>query len=1016
MVLWSFNSMGLAVAAPIAALAAADTTGYWQQQVHYEIVARLDEPSGVLSGRERIVYINHSPDTLRQFYLHLYLNAFRPGSRWADRDSIEGRRRFNDLQDPDYAFNHASDVRVNGDPVAGEYPYAPDSTVVRFPLPAPLSPGDSAVVEMQWDARPSTVPRRQGRRGRRFDFAQWYPRVVVYDRYGWQDHPLYPAGEFYGEFGTFDVTLDVPEDQVIGATGVPVEGDPGWERRKADPTVEVDYQREWYRSRLPASQRERSGERGAGPGCAAVELPAGRKCVRFYAEDVHHFAMSLNPDYVYEEGRYGDVVVRVLYLPRDSASWGNGVAVRRTEEALRWLDGLFGPFPWPQLTNVHRIEGGGTEFPMMVMDGSAGLGLILHEVGHNYLMGILANNEWKEGFLDEGFSSFQSAWYFEEHVSGFDPYPGIERFILDLDLDGWSEPVSMVSEDYRDFSTYGAMIYTKAQLFYLQLRYIVGHETMRQILREYYRRWKLKHVTETALLEVAEDVSGMELEWFFSQWLHGAPIYDYAIGKVRRQESADGTWQTSVEVRRKGSGLMPVEIGEQGSGERGAVVYARASGRPEQEVVTFRTAEKPGRLMLDPRLMTHDWNYLNNRERRFFDFRGAAWRFDTFVREPSRRDRPVNSIAPTLWYNDAAEFTVGVRWRWNYLGRFERGMLWVTRGTTGDEPTTFRDHRLYDAYAKLENLVWLRRPHTSHSLEAWYMEGRTGGRLTWEWEHRRSWSHPGRQRRGVSAMWMATRNTAFVDPALWDDGGTAELSHYVEWDAPSGATDWKLRLDIGGGIAYAARDVGVRLDRQYDVEPFGRVTASIAVRRSLSGGAWVFGARLFAGGYVAENPPFRQRAIQVSGADPYQRFGNPMIRSLGAALVRPEIFYHAPGQGNLRGYAPGLGGRWLGALNLELERMVVRRSSGLLRSASVVVFGDGALADSLAVPSAGGDFLTPLFDAGVGVRFRWRLGDLSFPLRVEVPLVVARSLFAHNTRQGTDTFEFRWLISLEPIF
>ena len=160
--------------------------------------------------RQRVVYANHSPDTLTSFAFHLYLNAFRPGSRWADADSIERKRRFNDLKDPDYGFNHVRNVRIMGAPVEPIWPFAPDSTIVRYQLPGPLAPGDSMVVDLDWDARPSTVPRRQGRRGRRFDFAQWYPKVVVYDRHGWEEHPLYPGGEFYGEFASFLVDLDVP--------------------------------------------------------------------------------------------------------------------------------------------------------------------------------------------------------------------------------------------------------------------------------------------------------------------------------------------------------------------------------------------------------------------------------------------------------------------------------------------------------------------------------------------------------------------------------------------------------------------------------------------------------------------------------------------------------------------------------------------------------------------------------------------------------------------------------------
>ncbi len=347
-----------------------NAAGYWQQQVSYRISATLDEPSGVLTGHARITYVNRSPYTLRDFYVHQYLNAFRPGSRWAATDSAAGVVRYQHMKDPDYAFERITRASVMGVAARPDYPYAPDSTVAHWTLPAALAPGDSAVVEIDWQARPSTLPRRQGRdeKGRRFDFAQWYPKVAVFDRYGWEDHPLYPAGEFYGEFGTFDVTLDLPEDQVVGATGVPVCGDPGWERANAQVGAAIDYQRSFYGD-VPND-------------CPPASAP-GRKMVRFRAEQVHHFAFSLNPQYRYEEGRYGRTVVRVLYQPGDSTTWGKGVAVHRTETALAWLDTLYGHFLWPQLTNVHRIEGGGTEFPMMVMNGGASQGLILHEVGHN---------------------------------------------------------------------------------------------------------------------------------------------------------------------------------------------------------------------------------------------------------------------------------------------------------------------------------------------------------------------------------------------------------------------------------------------------------------------------------------------------------------------------------------------------------------------------------------------------------------------------------------------------------
>ncbi|MGH7593217.1 MAG: hypothetical protein ACRELE_05135, partial [Gemmatimonadales bacterium] len=141
---------------------------YWQQRVVYQIDARLDEASYTLSGNEAVKYINHSPDTLHTISFHLYLNAFRPGSRWSDADSAERRRRFNDLKDPNYGFNHVRNVTVDGAAVEPFWPFGRDSTVVRFTLPQALSPGDSITVTMDWDARPSILPRRQGRRGRSY--------------------------------------------------------------------------------------------------------------------------------------------------------------------------------------------------------------------------------------------------------------------------------------------------------------------------------------------------------------------------------------------------------------------------------------------------------------------------------------------------------------------------------------------------------------------------------------------------------------------------------------------------------------------------------------------------------------------------------------------------------------------------------------------------------------------------------------------------------------------------------
>ena len=993
---------------------------YWQQEVGYEIVARLDEPRGVLSGTERIHYTNRSPDTLTTFSLHLYLNAFRPGSRWSAADSAEGRRRFNDLRDPDYAFNHVRNVRIMGAPVRPSYPFAPDSTIVRFDLPRPLSPGESMSVDMEWDARPSTVPRRQGRQARRFDFAQWYPKVVVYDRYGWAEHPLYPAGEFYGEFGSFLVDLDVAEDQVVGATGVPVCGDPGWERANRGPSRDVEYRRDYYGARTPSAD-----------GCSGAA--AGRKKIRWYAEDVHHFALSLNPDYRYEGGRFGDVAVHVLYQPGDEGTWGDGTAVERTVTALAWLDRVFGPFAWPQLTNVHRIEGGGTEFPMMVMNGSADQGLIVHEVGHNYTMGILANNEWREGWLDEGFTSFQTTWFWETlgRPAGYEPN---EAKILELDLDGYSEPTSLVSEAYSDFVSYNISIYSRGELFFQQLRDVVGNATMLRILRTYYDRWKLKHVDEAAFRAVAEEVSQRDLSTVFGQGLHATELYDYAVGKVRTERGSAGTrdvssdssitpsfsrsevWRTRVEVVRKAEGRIPVEVAV--VGERDTAV-TRTQGLAEREWVELYTRSKPKQVVLDPRVRAHDWNMLNNRKRLggflsklFAPPAGTDLYFHPYFTTRSRRDRRTLGLHPTVWYNDAGGVTLGMRSQTDYLGRFEQNQALISVATGWGADDKVQD---VDFFFRLKNPVMLRAANTSQTLDAFRTEGRYGLRASLEWARREHLTFGPTWRRGVSLTWVATDDFRYLDRGLYDEVGTVELQSFGGVTTESGKWQLALQTTVGGGLVYN-RD-GLAATGRPELNPFyfrgaieGTARRPLGTQRNLA-------ARLFVAYARGGEETAKQRQIYLQGADPLQQLYNPFLRSRGSLLVREDFHYHSAGGAGVRGIDSHLSTGAIVALNLELDQTLVARPlAGLFSRIAVAAFTDlshtlGGTAQPLT-----GDRLRFLGDAGFGLRADHRIGDTRFTTRFDFPLYVSRPELAQDLEPGDGDVEFRWTFSLEPAF
>lgn len=596
-----------------------DTAGYWQQRADYRIVARLDEAREVLVATARLTYVNASPDTLRELFVHQQLNAFRPGSRWAADDAREGRVRFQTLGEPAYGFERfTAPPRVGGVAVRAEYPGAPDSTVARLALPRPLAPRDSTVVEFAWEARPSTILRRQGRRGRSYDFAQWFPKVAVYDRGGWQPHALVPAGELYGEFGTFDVTLILADDQVVGATGVPVEGDPGWARVSRSGAV-----------RTGAESYGSVGSALVPPG-PRVELRPGERAVRFLARGVHHFGWSTSPDYRYEGGVYvrarsggapgspspgnpapawDTVRVHALYRPGDDTTFGGGRAVARTVAAVGWLERVYGPYGYPQMTVLHRLEGGGTEFPMLQMNGGAQQSLILHEGGHIYSYGLLANNEWQSGWMDEGLTSYQTSWALGETradlASGAAARPAVgaaptavqllgKRRTLDrvgalldsLTRIGRAQPIGLRGDLFADFATYNLAVYTRAERMYGALRDVLGEVAFAAFLRDYYARWAFRHVDEAAMRASAERVAppdrpwARDLGWFFGQWVHDIGIVDYALRDVRwARTRSGGAWQARATLVRTGAYRHPMPVGV-----RSAAGWTVVRGDPRRDV------------------------------------------------------------------------------------------------------------------------------------------------------------------------------------------------------------------------------------------------------------------------------------------------------------------------------------------------------------------------------------------------------------------------------------------------
>jgi hypothetical protein len=985
-----------------------DTVGYWQQRVGYRIAATLDEAAQRLRGHGELTYVNNSPDTLREMYVHQYLNAFRPRSRWSAADRREGRVRFQNLREPDYAYERfTSAPTVNGVPVRVEYPRAPDSTVARFALPRPLAPRDSARVTFAWEARPSTTPRRQGRRGRHWDFAQWYPKVAVYDRGGWQHNPLRPAGEFYGEFGTYDVTLVVREDQVIGATGVPVSGDPGWDRVRR-------------RGEMHPMAHAYAGLPDAPP----VGVPADFKAVRFVARDVHHFAWSASPDYRYDGGVYvressadggsrtrfptwDTVAVHVLYRPGDDTTWGGGRAVRSTIAALRWLESIYGPYAYPQMTNLHRLEGGGTEFPMLMMNGSPAPGLILHEGGHVWTYGILANNEWRSGWMDEGLTSYQTSWALgvtpqDRARSGRVEPPArlpegyrinavtIPRRdsaglgMLRLELLGRTEPIGTIAHEFREFAIYNAMIYDRADMMFGQLRDLIGDEAFRGFLRDYYHRWALKHVDERAMRASAERASRRDLGWFFDEWVHHVGLTDYALRDANVVRASDGRWLTRALVTRRGEYRHAMPVGVRTAS---GWTMARADALADRDIVEVVTAERPLEIRLDPLHTTADWDWRNDKVGDPI-FGRARFVFDWPFLDQSDRDRSIVALTPMAWYSEPGGITTGARVRSSYLTWLDRRELGVAVAPRARGQFDASAVSRVQVWGRVENpyLPFFTRPLVGYRGGIAFLDGIAKLDASRVWDLSPFFFARGPRIAATAAITGAYPSDRNFLPELWTDEGITDLSGSasLRLTLPGRVPD-SVYLRAGGLIGYAdGSGVGL-ISRGY-----GRLEAEIhgvAYSDSLTR----LSARVFAGG--SANSP-GQRALYAATRDPIATFENHFYRPSGALLkqlntdVSSELAYLPLGGAGLRGYGPSLALDRVLATNVEARRRLATLFGGARGLALWgAVFGDvatGSIDDQTSFDNG----RTFFADVGPAVSLRGRFFDRDLQIRLDVPLYI----------------------------
>jgi hypothetical protein len=579
---------------------------YFQQQTNYKIDVTLNDATHELKGYAEIEYTNNSPDTLKELFFHLWPNAYKNTHTAYAKQAIENKdTKFWFSKKDDKGYIDELDFRADGSNAT----WALDSVhidICRIELSKPLAPGGRVVITTPFHVKLPKTFSRLGHEGQSYQITQWYPKPAVYDKDGWHPMPYLDQGEFYSEYGKFEVAITLPKNYVVGATGyLQDSSEIKWLDELAEKTKAMNEMQLRVRKN-PASDTT-------------------MKTLHYIIDNVHDFAWFADKRYHVLKGEVElpeskrKVTTWVMFTDVNSKFWKD--AIPYVNEAVENYSKWIGEYPYDVCTAVQGAlsAGGGMEYPTITIIGRVGNALaletvIVHEVGHNWFYGILGSNERRNPWMDEGINSF----YEERHIKtkypddrligkakdkGINKFLGVERFKADEFLKivyetvasyRMNQPLGEASTEYTS-TNYGAVVYGKGGWAMEYLSSYLGSEVFDKAMHEYFNRWKFKHPQPVDLKNVLEEVSGKNLNWFFGDMLTTNHDANYKIASVKKATGDNATFD--VRLKNKNGITYPISLGTYNKTESKNIVWL--DGFKKDTTITLSKPIQKSKFCLD---------------------------------------------------------------------------------------------------------------------------------------------------------------------------------------------------------------------------------------------------------------------------------------------------------------------------------------------------------------------------------------------------------------------------------